>query len=247
MVLDQGWIPHPLRLPQNSEEFDSRIFQGLHFSNLARWSEPRVCDRLRALCLLCLEHPESCYHTASGTAGQKPEHAVAVGNGLGVGDRAVALPLGHQLLWGITHKTGTHQGFQQQALLHGLASPSRPQETTGPLQTGSEESDQTVALSKAPMTCLCPLHSSVMLRHSLVCMFNHLFSSSVGVKASQAFKSSPSSQPGPLVPCPTSRCHSSFSSTAMPATSWRGARNMQGALLTSGKAETEQPEIASLW
>lgn len=115
MDLDRGWVPHPLRLPQNSEVFDSRMFQGLHFSNLACWSEPSLCNMLcepcAAACPLCREHPESGCHTASGAAGQEAEHVVPVGDGLGVGDRAVALPLEHEPQWGIAHKTETHQGF----------------------------------------------------------------------------------------------------------------------------------------
>lgn len=80
MDLDQGWIPQPLRLPQNSEALDSRIFQGLHFSNLARWSEPSVWNSLcAAACPLCQEHPETCCHTASGAAGQQAEHLVLLG------------------------------------------------------------------------------------------------------------------------------------------------------------------------
>lgn len=111
MDLDQGWIPHPLRLPQNSEVLDSRIFQGLHFSSLAHSSEPSVCDLLcAAACPLCREHP---LRDASEAAGQRAEHLVLVGNGLGAGDRAVALPLEHELQQGVTHKAKTQQGFWQ--------------------------------------------------------------------------------------------------------------------------------------
>lgn len=109
MDLDQGWIPHLLRLPQNSEVLDSGVFQGLHFSNLAHWSEPSVCKMLcAAACPLCQEHPDSCCHTTSGEAGQQAEHLVPVGNGLGGGDMAVALPLEHEPHQGIAHKIETH-------------------------------------------------------------------------------------------------------------------------------------------
>lgn len=174
MDLDQGWVPHPLRLPQNSEAFDSRMFQGLHFSNLACWSEPSLCNMLcepcAAACPLCREHPESGCHTASGAAGQQAEHVVPVGDSLGVGDRAVALPSEHEPQWGIAHKTpgllatGT-TGWP------GIPFPSSCKKP----QVNSKSVQRKVNRLLLYLRLQWPvflLHSSVMLSYSLVCMCN---------------------------------------------------------------------------